>query len=140
MIFSIYQSRIKYVDKYLLKSSGTSFERSNFYYLGIPILLQFNFGKKVGCFINIGPNLNFLLKGEKVPITNNSSELKSTFIASKVDFGLTAGIGLLLPLKENYALTLEARNNLGLKPVYNDQKSRFYSFEILLGFFIFNHK
>ncbi len=123
----------------ILKSSGSYHEHSNFYYLGIPILLQFNFGKKVGFFVNTGPNLSFLLKGEKITKTNDNPTKKSTLTTSKFDFGLTAGVGLVIPIKERFSLTFEARNNLCFKPPYNYQESKFYSIDFLVAFSIFNH-
>ena len=123
----------------ILNSSGSHNKQSNFYYLGIPILLQFNFGKKLGFFVNVGPNLSFLLKGEEVIKINDNPPQKSTITGKKVDFGLTAGVGLLIPIKERFALTIEARNNFGLTPLDKYQASKFYSFDFLIGFSIFNH-
>ena len=123
----------------ILKSSGSNNRYSNFYYLGIPILLQFNFGKRVGFFVNIGPNLNFLVKGERVSKINDNPTQKSTIKAKKFDFGVTGGFGILIPIKERFAVTFEARNNFTLSPLYNYQMSKFYSLDFLIGFSIFNH-
>jgi len=121
-----------------LEYSGSRNEYSNFYYLGIPILLQFNFGKKIGYFVNIGPNINFLLKAERFTKIDDTFTRKSIQTVKKVDFGLTAGVGLLIPLNKKFALTFEARNNLNFVPPYNYQESKFYSIDLLLGFSIFN--
>lgn len=120
-------------------SSGSAREHSNFYYLNIPILLQFNFGKRVGFFTNIGPNIGFLLKGEQITETSDNPSKTSTPPTNKFDFGLTAGVGMAVQIKDRFSLTFEVRNNLSFKPLYvYYQESKIYTIDFLIGFSIYN--
>lgn len=94
---------------------GSVQTKSKFDYLTIPLLVRATFGKRVLFFVNAGPYLGYLLKqtdiskGENVPITryDNTSSFK------RFDFGVSVGLGLLVPIEQNFALSLEARNNVG---------------------------
>jgi len=123
----------------LLKTSSSSNEHSKFYCFGIPILLQFNVGKKIGFFTNIGANLGFLFETVTVTKGNDDQIKKSKNTTMGFDFGVTGGFGILIPIKERFAVTFEARNNFTLSPLNDNQTPKFYSLDFLLGFSIFNH-
>jgi hypothetical protein len=96
-------------------SFGSLQTKSKFDYLTIPLLVRATFGKRVLFFANAGPYLGYLLnqtdisKGENVPKTktDNTSSFK------RFDFGVSAGFGLLVPIEQNFALSFEARDNVG---------------------------
>jgi len=112
----------------------------NFDYLTLPLLNRAPFGNRVLFFVNTGPYLGYLLKqtyvesGENIP----TKTLVATSSFKKFDLGVSAGLGLLVPIKQNLAFSLEARNNLGLydisaTPIINDGSVKTNSTNLLLG-------
>lgn len=128
------------VDEYG-NSFGSVQTKSNFDYMTIPLLVRATFGRRVLFFINAGPYLGYLLnqsdisKGENVPKTktDNTSSFK------RFDFGVSAGLGLLVPIEQNFALSFEARNNVGYYnvsdvPVINGGSIETVSTNFMFGF------
>jgi len=114
---------------------------SKFDYLTIPLLVRATFGKRVLFFVNAGPYLGYLLKqadvskGENVPKTRNDNT--SSF--KRFDFGVSAGFGLLVPIEQNFALSFEARDNVGFYnvsdvPVINGGSIETVATNFLFGF------
>jgi hypothetical protein len=116
--------------------------RGNFDYITIPLLLRANIGNKINYFVNAGPYIGFLLSqnnivqaplfdGAKVTYTNTS-------YYKTIDIGITAGIGLAIPIKDKFALSIEIRNNLGLtninKNTNKDYGIKTNSTNLLVGF------
>lgn len=110
-------------------------------YLTIPLLVRATFGKKISYFINAGGFASFLrnatapawVPGYFIPVSQPSM----AFFHS-VDYGLTLGIGLGVPVGPKMSLSLEARNNLGLSNVstlriFSDHPIRTGSTVLLLG-------
>jgi len=121
-------------------SLGENTTRSRFDYFNFHVMAQANFGQKVSFFMNAGPYCGYLLQQTEVTegdyvghsATNNSSLFKH------LDFGITTGLGLAFPVKSNFALSLEVRNNLGIYnvsslPVINDGTIKTNSTNLLLG-------
>ena len=114
---------------------------ANFDYLTIPVLGHFSFGENVRIFANFGPYLGFLLKQANITKPyNNVAKIKENNIDNfkRLDWGLTAGLGGGIAIKENIFLTLEVRHNLGLHSiskvrVFNDGKVLTRSTNFLLG-------
>lgn len=123
----------------LLNTASPSYKHTNFYYIGIPILLQFNMGKKIVFFTAIGPNINLLFKSVTVDKSNDSQTKKSKNNTIALGTGITTGFGILIPLRERFAMTLEARNNFTLLPMSDYQTPKFYSLDFLIGFSVFNN-
>jgi hypothetical protein len=87
---------------------------SNFNYLTIPVLFRSTFGSKVKYFINVGIFAGYLIsqkyiyKNEFFPPGNATSQYKP------FDFGISGGLGIGIPVNENFVISCELRNNLGL--------------------------
>jgi hypothetical protein len=97
-------------------STGNVTIHTNFDYLTLPILFRATIGKKVHYYINAGPFLGYLIKqtfvsrGDSTPNTTSDN----TFLSKRYDVGLSTGLGVLVPIKQKFAIAFEARNNLGL--------------------------
>jgi hypothetical protein len=96
--------------------------RESFNYLTIPVLLRASIGNKIRYFINAGPYIGFLLSEKERDTPPNQATLiyNNTNYYTKTDLGITAGIGLAIPIKDKFALSLEIRNNLGLMNINNN--------------------
>lgn len=121
-------------------SIGNVRSNLNFDYLTIPILVRATFGNKYLFFVNTGPYLGYLLKqtivsrGEKIPTTTKNE----ASLYKKIDLGISAGLGLLIPYKQHFAFSLEVRNNLGLynvsaEPIMNGGSIKTNSTNLLFG-------
>jgi hypothetical protein len=91
-------------------------------YMTLPILVKASFGKKVQFFVNAGPYVGFLLgKTERVNITTNDSEQisknKDMTGLNRWDFGVSGGIGIAIPIRTYWVISVEARNYTGLMDI-----------------------
>ena len=102
-------------------------------YLTLPVLARYSFGKQKNFFVNAGGYVGYLLKSTSissdVPKVGRV-ETDNTGSFSRLDFGITAGIGGQINLKDNLKLSIELRNSLGLQNIgkidkenYNEGKS-----------------
>ena len=111
--------------------------QSNFDYLTIPLLARFTFGKKIHFFVNAGPFMGYLLKQKEVveafeDYTDNTDDFK------RLDFGITTGLGMSIPIQDKLLLTVEIRNNLGMVntshiSIANDGSIKTISTSLLFG-------
>jgi len=95
----------------------------NFDYLSIPILLKLSFGQNIQFFINTGPNFSYLFsqsifykpKGEKSYKVANERVSYKPF-----DIGVILGVGISIPIRNRFKISLEIKDNLGLMNVQKD--------------------
>jgi len=131
-----------YFDKYIynnwVSNTTTEKDRQSFNYLTVPILLRAAVGNKVRYFINAGPYIGLLLSEKERDNPPNQSSLiyNNTSYYKKTDLGITAGIGLSIPIKEEFALSIELRNNLGLMNIGTSSSGNIKtnSTNLLIGF------
>jgi hypothetical protein len=119
---------------------GVITSRTNWDYLTLPVLLRTSFGKKKHFFINAGPYVGHLVQqgtvtsGDQIATRRerNNARIK------QVDFGLSTGLGLNLPLSKKLMFSVEVRNNRGLYnissvPVIGDGSVKTNATVLLLG-------
>ena len=90
---------------------------ANYDYLVIPLLGRFSFGNSLKMFMNVGPYVGYLMKLTSVTEEKNvipQTELDLTDESYKYDFGLSAGLGVKIPINQKLSFNVEVRNNLGL--------------------------
>ena len=96
---------------------GEIVAHANYDYLVLPLLARFSFGKQLKMFMNAGPYVGYLLKVTSVTDENDiipHTELDVTDESYKYDFGISAGLGMKIPIKNKISFNVEVRNNLGL--------------------------
>jgi hypothetical protein len=119
--------------------TGDLLEKLN--YLNVPLLAEYTFGKKIKFYANAGVFAGYLLKYTivrkiKEPV---ASVTKTTSNYRKsLNFGLSAGTGLQIPLTTTIKLDFGLSNNLGLANIYKPESTekgtiRTNSFSILSG-------
>jgi len=92
----------------------------NYDYLVMPVLFKATFGKKINYFINAGPYFGYLLSQEfKYVYYDLHNNFNQTASDKRYDIGLTAGLGISIPIKDRYLISCEIRNNLGLIDINN---------------------
>ena len=115
--------------------SGTDILIFHYNYLTLPVMGSFSTKGKIKFYINAGPYFGFLINQqlkssrENIDITNQSKRL---------DFGLSCGFGLKIPIGKKLLLDLGLRENLGLRNIsdvnYNDAaRVKTNSFGLLIG-------
>jgi hypothetical protein len=92
---------------------------SRFDYLTLPFLVRATFGKKVHFFLNVGPYIGFLIgKTDRLaiesyePIGNEKEDYRPR------DFGFAGGLGIAVPIKKHWMISLEARNYSGILDIH----------------------
>lgn len=121
---------------------GEVTSQTNFDYLTLPLLVRGTFGRKVHFFLNTGPYFGFLTKQTFIikDTKNPTKKIDNTsFLDKRFDIGITTGIGLSIPIKTNFLISFETRNNLGLYntsafPIAKDLPVKTNSTNFLLGF------
>lgn len=120
---------------------GSFSSRTTFDYFTMPLLLQFHFGRRIQMFVNGGGYVGYL---SRVKQTNNALP---TFLESNTsitgdflpfDWGLSMAVGASLRVLNRCSLSLEVRDNLGLRnisrlPVYNNQSIKTNVLNVYLG-------
>jgi hypothetical protein len=120
--------------------TGEGKVRGNFDYITLPLLLRASVGNKVKYFVNAGPYMGLLLYQNNIvqkPLFEGAKRTFSNTNAYKTtDIGITAGIGLTIPIKDKFALSLEIRNNLGLMNIgkSSTENDKTNSTNLLIGF------
>ncbi len=94
----------------------------HFDYLTMPILVRATIGKKIKYFFNAGLFAGYLIKQTDIFGATKYLPKQTTDNTSRdqrFDLGATGGLGLSVPIKDNFLISLEIRDNLGL---YNVSK------------------
>ena len=104
---------------------------NRYQYFSVPLFLKYSFGKNKSFYLNGGPYISFLQKHKKeTEFKNNnggsiirSSDSKVNFpLADYVsgDYGFSLGIGKIFEIDMKNKISIELRNNLGLKNTIED--------------------
>jgi len=110
-------------------------------YLTLPILFRAAIGNKVKYFLQAGPYLSFLLnQTSKYSSTlddpmYNFHENGTSYMPS-MDFGIVTGIGMSVPVKENFSISCELRGNYGLVDLYSKGSANTKAFNQSLNFLV----
>lgn len=120
--------------------TGEFRETTYFNYLSVPLLVRATFGEKIKYFVNAGMYAGYL-----TGITNVDHNSNDLFLApanrvdfKDLDFGATAGLGVIFPVTEKISLSAEIRDNLGLAniskvKVINDGTVKTNAANLLVG-------
>lgn len=121
-------------------SEGEFIAHLNYEYLTLPVLIRAGFGNKVKYFVNAGPFLGYLMKHEIITKAAGYPTLTNEYTNyyKQFDAGITAGLGVTIPIKEKIYISCEIRNNLGFLniskvPVVNDGTIKTNSTNLLVG-------
>lgn len=140
-----YTSTIKHEPWYIDTTYQVGFS-ARFDYLTLPLTVRLTFGEKIKCFFHAGAYMGILLqKHDKT--TGDQSDFDPYYLKDEAtnyrnfDFGLSGGLGIGIPLKEQWTVSLEARGNYGLTDIrkrssglyHNEGLASTYSTSLLLG-------
>ena len=100
-------------------------------YLSVPLLVRASFGNTVQFFANAGINLSVLTSQnywtssqiQTGPSDFSSSEIRDkTNVFNRFQIAATAGIGVNIPIKEQFTFSVEARNHFALNELYEREQ------------------
>ena len=84
-------------------------------YLTIPLMANWHFGRSDNWYLNFGPYVGFLLSAES---TEGGTDIKDTL--NSTDFGLSAGIGIKIPLNDTTKIFFEYEFQSGFADILPD--------------------
>lgn len=87
----------------------------NLDYLTIPVMANWHFGNKREWYLNFGPYLGFLMSAKD---TQFDADMKKFF--KTTDFGLTAGIGVKIPMSDKLKFFAEIEGQGGFIDINKD--------------------
>ena len=100
---------------------GNGKSNSRLDYLTFPVLVKASFGKKVQFFVNAGPYAGYLLQKTDRTTLNGSSTTQKDDLKyaglNRWDFGVAGGIGIAIPIRTFWVISVEARNYTGLMDI-----------------------
>ena len=119
--FSYQQKGYQFHDVFFDNPAGNGYVKgdliSRFDYISLPLLVKASFGKKVQFFVNAGPYIAYLLQKrerEKIAGDDPVQTYRKVSGLQHGDFGVAGGIGITIPVKAHWLISLEARDYLGL--------------------------
>jgi len=138
-----------------IKETAYSFNRK-LTYLQIPMLAHIYFGSpRAKFFFNAGPEIGFLVGDHTssnfnyrdvasipdFPLTNRNIEQYTMDISHKIDYGISAGLGLEIASNKHNSFLLEGRAYYGLNNIFSAHKKDVFaasnglSIMVSLGYF-----
>lgn len=109
-------------------------------YCSIPVLARFSFGKSKNFFVNAGPYAAYLTRFRDFITLDDTPKTEIHYGGryKNFDFGVSAGAGARMVLKEKIVLSAEVRDNLGLrnisdKPVFGNGTIKNNSLSLIAG-------
>lgn len=111
-------------------------------YLTLPILFRASLGNKTKYFLQAGPYLSYLLNytikrsssTTDDPLLNAS--INRTSETPSIDFGMSAGLGAVIPVKEKFAVSCELRGNYGFVDLYSKGNANTQALNQSLNFLV----
>ena len=109
--------------------------KHSFEFVSVPVLANFNFGKKLTYFVSAGPYFAYLLKQKMIQndeLQNTVQETTNTGSYNRLEVGFSLGAGISIPIKDNLNLSISLQNNLGLNSLSKPAGSTFKTNSTLL--------
>lgn len=110
----------------ILSNTATSSSRLD--YLTFPILVKASFGKKVNFFVNAGPYVGYLLQKTNRLKYDGSTTTDQTDLSNggynRWDFGIAGGVGIAIPIRTFWVISIEARNYSGLIDIASSSSTK----------------
>jgi len=99
---------------------GRAYVPEHFDYVVVPLLFRAAFGQKIKYFANAGAFFGYLTKQTTMGSRTGPAGLKNvdnTYHYERTDAGISAGLGISIPVKSKFSISMEVRENYGLTDV-----------------------
>lgn len=121
-------NNILFVDNSGNTVAGKGKSNTRMDYLTFPVLVKASFGKKVQFFVNAGPYAGYLLqKTDRTKINGTSNTYTDDMNSNGInrwDFGIAGGVGIAVPIRTFWVITVEARNYSGVLDIATSSKTQ----------------
>lgn len=87
----------------------------NFDYVTLPVLVRASFGDQFRFFVNAGPYVGYLLN--QTSVDHTKKKYVNTDSYKKLDYGVSGGLGIAIPIGDQFDFNVEIRDNFGLADV-----------------------
>jgi len=119
------QAELNYIQRGWSESGKTFSKRLD--YIELPFLTHIYFGKNARFFLNLGPEIGYLINETILQNSNpgSTAEQHIRAIQNKFKYGLTAGLGFSFHIKRQ-VLQLEARGNFAASDIYSNDRRDYF--------------
>lgn len=114
-------------------------EHLNLNYFVVPLLLRGEIGSKIKGFLDVGPYCGYLM--EAYLTADYLEDYNYMENLNRFDAGISAGLGINIPIEQIFSISIELRNNFGLYQIVKKEESedhgwewKTYSTNLLLSF------
>lgn len=90
----------------------------NLNYLTVPVTVSWHFGKKRNWYLNLGPYAGFLLNAKET-----TGGLNVTDYFNTTDFGIAWGLGVKIPVSDQFKIFLEYQEQSGFTDVFKESNT-----------------
>ena len=116
-------SQIGWKEKVVKETNYIFSRRLN--YIDIPFLTHIYFGDKTSIFVNLGPEIGFLIGQQGTAPAKSDAEQQIRNPQNNFDYGFALGAGFSAPFHKN-AIQLEIRGYYGMGDIYSNQKKDYF--------------
>jgi len=112
---------------------------TNFDYLTIPLLLSYSTKGKICFYVNSGIYIGFLLSNNVILSAygdHSESVVDVSEDTKRIDFGLSIGCGLSIPIGQKFGFDFGLRDNIGMIDMFipeNNSKARFNTLGLIMS-------
>jgi hypothetical protein len=99
----------------------------NLNYFVVPLLFRAEIGSKTKGFLVVGPYCGYLM--EAYLTADYYEGHRNMEYINRFDAGISAGLGINIPIEQIFSISIELRNNFGLYQIVKREESEEYNYE-----------
>lgn len=100
----------------------------NLNYFVFPLLFRGEIGSKTNGFIDVGPYCGYLMEAY-ITTDYNKGHYNYIKYLNRFDAGISAGLGVNIPIEQKFSISVELRNNFGLYQIVEREESVEHNYE-----------
>lgn len=118
------QAELNYVQKGWQETNNSYAKRLD--YIEIPFMTHLYFGNKTQVYVNIGPEIGYLInEQELLNINPASTDAQHKPVENKFDYGFAAGLGLLFKIKKQ-VFQIDSRANFSISDIFSNERRDYF--------------
>jgi len=100
----------------------------NLNYFVVPLLFRGEIGSKTKGFIDVGPYCGYLMEAYTTADYYEGHKNYMEYL-NRFDAGISAGLGVNIPIEQIFSISIELRNNFGLYQIVKREESEDHNWE-----------
>ena len=97
----------------------------NLNYIVVPLLFSAEIGSKTKGFVDVGPYCGYLMEAYTTADYYEGHKNYMEYL-NRFDAGISAGLGVNIPIEQMFSISIELRNNIGLYQIVTKEQSEEY--------------